>query len=79
MCSAVRWFALATNDGHAAAQFRHGEFYTNGRGAPKDCVETHKWFSLAFENGNADGGRDILEAKAMASMDQGRYVRGLAR
>jgi hypothetical protein len=40
--------------GDAAAQFRLGVMYANGKGVPKDAAEAVKWFSKAAEQGYAD-------------------------
>ena len=66
---AVRWFRLAVEQGHAAAQGSLGLMYTHGVGVPQDYVAAHMWLNLAGaqSSGNvreaAAKGRDAVAAR----------------
>lgn len=46
---AAKWTAKAAHKGHAEAQAKLGELYSNGSGVPKDLSEAVKWFRAAAE------------------------------
>ena len=50
---AARWYRLAADQGHAAAQNRLGRMYTNGEGVPENDTEAVRWFRLAADQGVA--------------------------
>ena len=50
---AVRWYRLAAEQGHAAAQFTLGNMYDEGEGVPEDDAEAVRWYRLAAEQGHA--------------------------
>jgi TPR repeat protein len=60
---AVRWYRLAADRGHAAAQLSLGVMYQLGQGVPKDYVQAYMWFNLAAAQGDhgAAGLRDEIE------------------
>ena len=51
---AVRWFRLASNQGHAGAQANLGVMYSNGCGVLKDEEEAARWFRRAADQGDAN-------------------------
>jgi TPR repeat protein len=50
---AVKWFRLAAEQGHAAAQTALGLAYKDGKGVPQDYEEAVKWFRISAERGYA--------------------------
>ena len=69
---ALRWFRLAAEQGHAAAQYNLGFMYRTGRGVPENPGEAIRWWRLAAEQGNA-GALDRLRL-----IDRARdYIRSL--
>jgi len=44
----------AAEQGDAAAQFKLGRIYYNGKGVPKDAAKAVEWWRKAAEQGNAD-------------------------
>ena len=50
---AVRWFRLAADQGHSAAQYNLGVAYAGGAGVPLDAAEAVQWFRLAADLGHA--------------------------
>ena len=52
--TAVKWYRLAAEQGHARAQFYLGVMYDNGLGVPHDDKTAVKWYKLAAEQGYAD-------------------------
>ncbi len=64
--TAVKWYRLAAEQGHAGAQFNLGVMYGLGNGVIQDNVFAHLWFNIAASSGNknAFNGRDFL-AKQM--------------
>ena len=51
---AVRWYRLATEQGHPVAQYNLGVSYAEGRGVPQDDAEAVRWYQLATEQGDAE-------------------------
>ncbi len=50
--TAVYWYKLAAEQGHAVAQGNLGAMYAFGRGVLKDYVYAHMWGNIAATNGN---------------------------
>ena len=51
---AARWYRLAAEQGHAAAQSRLGDFHEFGYGVSQDYAEAVRWHRSAAEQGDAD-------------------------
>lgn len=49
----MKWFRLAAERRHAAAQDSLDLMYANGQGVPRDYVKAVKWFRLAAKQGYA--------------------------
>ena len=49
---AVRWYRLAAEQGHDAAQNNLGGMYAYGEGVPEDDVQAYAWYSIAAAQGN---------------------------
>jgi len=62
---AVKWYHLAADQGHAAAQSFLGFMYENGNDVLQDNVLAHMWYNLASANGAESAGkwRDQIAAK----------------
>ena len=45
------WYRKAADQGHALAQFRLGDLYSNGEGSPRDEIKAAKWYRLAADQG----------------------------
>jgi TPR repeat protein len=54
---AAKWYRLAANQGHAAAQYQLADFYDHGIGVPKDFAEAAKWFRRSAEKGHSGAQR----------------------
>lgn len=54
---AVKWYHLAADQGHAAAQSFLGFMYENGNDVLQDNVLAHMWYNLASANGLVDAGK----------------------
>jgi TPR repeat protein len=50
---AAKWYRLAAEQGHAAAQYSLADLYDGGRGVREDHAEATKWFRRAAEKGHA--------------------------
>nr|ADI23834.1 FOG: TPR repeat, SEL1 subfamily [uncultured gamma proteobacterium HF4000_48E10] len=48
---AARWYRLAAEQGHAAAQSRLGDFYQFGYGVQRDYADAVRWHRAAAEQG----------------------------
>src|SRR5258708_6470223 len=46
---AVKWYRMAAEQGHRAAQFHLGRMYANGDGVDQDEIEANKWHRRAIE------------------------------
>jgi hypothetical protein len=57
---AVKWFRLAAEQGHDAAQLQLGLMYLIGRGVTEDLTEAEKWIQLADKQGNTDARQVII-------------------
>ena len=66
---AVKWFRLATAQGHARAQHNLGLMYANGTGVPPDDVLAYAWLNLAAAQGNAlaSENKDKLQTRMTAN------------
>jgi len=51
---AVRWYRLAAEQGHAAAQVNLGILYGKGLGVLQDYVQAHMWYNLAAARNQED-------------------------
>ena len=47
--TAAKWYRLAGEQGHVAAQLFLGLMYDEGQGVPQDYVEAAKWFRKAAD------------------------------
>ena len=67
--TAVKWWTLAAEQGHAKAQYNLGVMYSNGQGVPQDYVRAHMWVNLGASNGvtGGAGSRDQLAKKMTPS------------
>ncbi len=50
--TAVKWYTLAAEQGHASAQYNLGVMYTNGDGVTENYVKAHMWANIARYNGS---------------------------
>ena len=68
--TAVKWYTLAAEQGHASAQNNLGVMYGNGGGVLQDNIYAHMWWNIASSSGdsNAAGNRTIVE-KNMTTAD----------
>lgn len=48
----MKWYRLATEQGHVLAQYHLGVCYDEGRGVTQDYVKAYTWFNLAAAQGN---------------------------
>ena len=64
--TAVKWYKLAAEQGHAKAQFLLGVMYEQGQGISQNIIYAYMWFNIAASQGNKDAAknRDFL-AKTM--------------
>ena len=67
---AVRWFQLAADQGHAAAQGNLGIAYSNGLGVDRDAVEAVRWFRLAEERGYSPAGFALTELEPIMTFEE---------
>ena len=56
---AVRWFRLAAEQEHAAAQFNLGLRYDSGEGVEQDAAEAVQWLRLAADQGLTDAQHNL--------------------
>jgi TPR repeat protein len=49
---AMKWYRLAGQQGHIAAQLALGLIYDEGRGVPQNDWQAEKWYRLAAEKGD---------------------------
>ena len=47
LSQAIQWITRAAEKGHAEAQYKLGDMYTNGTGVRKDDVQAYAWTNLA--------------------------------
>lgn len=57
----AKWFRLAAEQGHAAAQYMMGIMCEDGRGVIQNYLEAMKWYRLAAEQGDAAAQNKIGE------------------
>jgi TPR repeat protein len=56
LAAAARWYRLAAEAGHAAAQKKLADFYASGQGVVQDFGEARKWYAKAAAGGIAGAG-----------------------
>jgi TPR repeat protein len=64
--TAVKWWKLAAEQGHALAQSNLGVMYDKGQGVLQDYARAHMWWNIAASSGdseNASVNRDIVARK----------------
>ena len=76
--TAIKWYTLAANQGHAKAQHSLGGMYEKGLGVAQDHWTAAKWYRLAAKQGDADSqvilggmyaiGKGIIRHKIYAYM-----------
>src|SRR4030095_11672754 len=71
---AARWFALAADHGHPAAQAVMSAYYEAGTGVPKDLEKAYFWAILAQAQGNETGKSRATELSIRMSPEQRRIV-----
>ncbi len=49
---AIKWYLMAANAGHPAAQNNLGICYDRGDGVPQDCREAAKWYRSSADQGD---------------------------
>ncbi|MEP3944609.1 hypothetical protein [Ascidiaceihabitans sp.] len=49
---AIRWLERAALAGHVPSQYRLGDAYSTGAGAPLDYVQAHAWMNIAAASGH---------------------------
>ena len=71
--TAVKWYTLAAEQGHASAQQNLAQIYSDGHGVPADYVRAYMWFNLASFNDETFGSKnkDIV-AQKMTAADIGK-------
>jgi TPR repeat protein len=74
---AIKWFQLAANGGHAAAQAgmgiilsRRNVILSRRNGVPEDPVEAFKWLTLAADQGDDNAQRAIVKVKSRLTPEQ---------
>ncbi|MBT5112385.1 MAG: sel1 repeat family protein, partial [Rhodospirillales bacterium] len=77
--AAVKWYRLATEQGHASAQGNLGKMYAKGQGVPQDNIYAHMWWNIAASTGlkTAIKNRDIVAKRMTPS--QLKKAQDLAR
>ena len=53
--TSMKWFRLASEQGHANAQLMLSGMYFFGQGVVKNYIHAHMWASVAVSNGNEAG------------------------
>ena len=48
----VKWYRMAAEQGHVAAQYVMGMIYHSGDGVPQDLAEAVKWYRMSAEQGH---------------------------
>lgn len=56
---ALRWYRMAAEQGHAAAQVHVGNLYTDGEGVSQDYDEALRWFRKAADQGDKEALNNI--------------------
>ena len=56
--TAVKWYRLAAEKGHANAQSNLGVMYAYGQGVIQDYVRAHMWYNIAASSGNANASKN---------------------
>ena len=55
----AKWFYKAAEQGHVEAQFRIGECYLHGFGAPENKEEAFRWLRKAAEKNHLEAQRRL--------------------
>ena len=70
--TAVKWYALAAEQGLANAQYNLGRMYSLGQGVNQDDKQAAEWVTRAAEQGHAEAqlvlGECILKDKVLAKI-----------
>ena len=61
----VRWFMMASDENHAAAQYNLGVIYFNGELGARDFDKAEQFFTLAAHNGHPNAASDAADCRAM--------------
>ncbi len=61
------YFAKAASMGFPQAQWELGHLYEIGSVVPKDLVQAHLWYSLAFAGGYQDAGKSLKKVQGKLS------------
>ena len=72
---AVRWYRLAAEQGHAAAQLLLGFQYETGNGVERDFSQAVRWYRLAAENGDDDAVERIESLETWRCFDMTDFNR----
>ena len=66
---AVKWYTLAAEAGHAAAQYNLAFCYRYGMGIAQDYEEAAKWFRLAAAQGDSAAEEALKEMARKGLID----------
>jgi TPR repeat protein len=67
---AIRFFRMAANDGHTAAQLELGRAYGAGKGVRVDRVRAHQWLNISAAGGSGAARRELAQLEAELSEAQ---------
>ena len=67
---APAYFRKAASLGFPQAQWELGHLYELGSVVPKDLVQAHLWYSLAFEGGYQDAGKSLKKIEGRLSQKE---------
>lgn len=59
----VRWFMVASEENHAAAQYNLGVIYFNGELGTRDLDRAEQYFTMAARNGHPNAASDAADCK----------------
>jgi TPR repeat protein len=76
---AAKYYHLAADQGHAAAQFYLGGLYFEGEGVPQNYAQAHMWLNIASVNGADDGQKWRDETAKKMSQDDVSKAQDMAR
>ena len=65
----MRWYQLAADQGHAAAQFFMGIAYEEGQGVDESDEEAVQWYQLAADQGHADAQSFLMSLRVSAEKE----------
>ena len=77
--TAVKWYALAAEQGNADAQVNLGFMYATGQGVVQDNVYAHMWWSIAALSGDKDAIENRDEVAGEMTPSQLEKAQDLAR